>query len=176
MHWKTLSTKEMYRNKWMWVTEDEVETDTGKRLTFGVVHKKPFALVVPWDGERLTLVGQYRYMVDSYSWEFPQGHFEHTDIEDTARTELREETGLVADKITFIRPIWEGCGAIDQLCMIFFATGLVQQERHLEESEEGMEVKSVTSAEFWKMVADGLIKDGVSIAAMGIVQQAGLIT
>lgn len=170
MPYQQLSSKEVYRNKWMWVTEDQVKTNSGKDLTFGVVHKLPFALIVPWDGERLTLVGQYRYMVDEYSWEFPQGHFEHTNIEETAREELREETGLIAKNIYECGSFWMAPGAITQECKMFFATDLEQGERHLEMSEEGMQSKTVTLEEFWKMVAEGIIKDGPTLASMSIVQ------
>jgi ADP-ribose pyrophosphatase len=154
----------------MWVTEDEVKTDDGRQLVFGVVHKHPFALIIPWDGQRLTLVGQYRYMVNGYSWEFPQGHFEHTHIEETAREELREETGLSANLIRQIGSFWVGPGAIDQECKLFVATGFEQGERHLEISEKGMECKAVTFEEFWSMVANGSIKDGPTLAALSLAQ------
>lgn len=72
MSWKVKSSKEVYRNKWMWVTEDEVETDFGEKLTYGVVHKKPFTLIILWDGKKFTLVGQYRHAIKKFSWEFRQ--------------------------------------------------------------------------------------------------------
>lgn len=168
--WQQLSSKEMYRNKWMWVTEDQVKTDDGRELMFGVVHKRPFALIIPWDGEKFTLVGQYRYMVDRYSWEFPQGHFEHANIEETAKEELLEETGLVAKDMREIGSFWVGPGAMDQECKLFLATGLEQKEQHLESSERGMECKAVTPEEFWSMVKDGTIKDGPTLAAISMAQ------
>lgn len=170
MAWQQLSSEEVYRNQWMWVTEDQVETEDGRHLTFGVVHKHPFALILPWDGERVTLVGQYRYMVNGYSWELPQGHFEHANIEETAKEELREETGLVAQNIREVKSFWVGPGGIDQECRMFLATELAQGERHLESSEQGMKCKAVTLEEFWSMVANGEIKDGPSLAAMSIAQ------
>ena len=154
----------------MWVTEDQVVTQAGVPLTFGVVHKHPFALIIPWDGQRLTLVGQYRYMVDAYSWEFPMGHFEHANIEETAREELREETGLTAGRIVQVGSFWIGPGAIDQECHVFLATQLEMGDRHLEASEEGMSYKAVTLAEFWEMVEDGSIKDASTLAAMSLMQ------
>ena len=168
MTWKKLNSKEVYKNRWIRVTEDEVETDKGKHFTYGVVHKQPFALIIPWNGERLTVVGQYRYIVGSYSWEFPQGHYEHSNIEETAREELREETGLRADAIQEIGSLWLGPGAIAQECKIFMATNLQQGERHLEESEEGMECKAVTLEEFWEMVSNGSIKDAPTLAAFAL--------
>jgi hypothetical protein len=91
MPWKQLSSKIVYKNKWMEITEDQVVTDFGKQLTYGVVHKEPSVLIIPWDGVHLYLVGQYRYPVDEYSWEFTQGHTEAANIVAIAKKELLED-------------------------------------------------------------------------------------
>ncbi|MBI3626695.1 NUDIX hydrolase [Candidatus Uhrbacteria bacterium] len=164
MAWKKLSSKEVYRNKWMWVTEDKIQTDSGQELTFGVTRKLPFALVIPWDGTHFTLVGEYRYFVSSFSWAFPQGHY-LGDLESTARQELKEEIGLGAKKIKEIGSFWIGPGAIDQECHVFLATELAAGPSRREASEEDMQVKKVTVEEFKSMISQGVIKDGPSIAA-----------
>ena len=168
MAWKKLSSKQVYKNKWMEVTEDEIETDFGKKLTFGVVRKEPFALIIPWNGKKFTLVGQYRYPVESFSWEFPQGHFEHDSIEETAKEELREEAGLYAEKIEVIGETFLAPGHHSQICHMFLATGLTQGEKELEESEEGMETKEVTFKELGEMIRSGEIKDGPTLAAFAM--------
>jgi len=100
MTWKTLSSKKIYQNRYMTVTEDELLTDHGDKVTFGIVHKNPAILIIPWDGGKLTLVGQYRHVVDLFSWEFPAGHYEHASVEAAARAELEEEAGLLANQLT----------------------------------------------------------------------------
>lgn len=166
MVWKTRASKEVYRNKWMWVVEDSVVTEVGKELTYGVVHKHPSALIIPWDGEFFSLVKQYRYPVESDSWEFPQGHYEHHSIEETARAELREETGLLAGSLKEIGSFWIDPGMTSQECNVFLATELVDGERDLEESEEGMIVKKFRRSDIQKMIASAEIKDGPTIAAL----------
>jgi len=170
MSWKTLSLKEVYKNKWMTVTEDEVETDSGKRLTYGVVHKKPFALIIPWDGKRFTLVGQYRHAIQKFSWEFPQGHFEHNSIEDTAKTELKEETGLSADSIKMIGHYYLGPGHHSQECKVFLAEDLTEDKSHLEEgdAESELETMKVTPRELDEMIKSGKMEDGPTLAALSI--------
>lgn len=175
MSWKRISSKEVYRNRWMRVTEDEVETDTGRRLTYGVVRKEPFALIIPWDGRCFTLVGQYRYIVDAFTWEFPQGHFEHESIEQSAKTELREETGLMAKSIKKIGAFWIGPGTITQECNVFLATDLSKGEPEREESEEGMQTRKVTPREIKELIKDGTIKDGATITALTILEQSSLL-
>lgn len=170
MSWKTLSSKEVYKNKWMTVTEDEVETDSGKRLTYSVVHKKPFALIIPWDGKHFTLVGQYRHAIQKFSWEFPQGHFEHDSIEDTAKIELKEETGLSATSIKMIGHYYLGPGHHSQECKVFLAEGLTQGESKLEvgEVESGMETRKVSLKKLDEMIKTGEMEDGPTLAALSV--------
>jgi len=177
MSWKKLSSKSVYKNKWIEVTEDQVQTETGKEYTYGVVRKKPFTLIVPWDGENFFLVGQYRYAVNEYSWEFPQGHYEHCSIEETAREELREETGLMAKSVKKIAEFTLAPGLTDQICNVFLATGLSAKKTAFEESEveSGMRVKKITRMRFEKMISSGQIKDGPTLAAYGIAVVRGLL-
>lgn len=159
----------------MEITEDQVITDFGKHLTYGVVHKEPFALIIPWDGNHLFLVGQYRYPVNEFSWEFPQGHFEHSAIVETAQKELREETGLTASTVEEVAVFNLAPGHHSQKCHVFLATELTAGKNKLEESEEGMKTKKLTVAEFQEMIATGDIKDAPTIAAFGIIIAKQLI-
>lgn len=152
----------------MEVTEDVVKNDFGKKFVFGVVHKKPFALIIPWDGKYLTLVGQYRYPVKFFSWEFPSGHFEHKSIKATARIELEEEAGLKTKNIKKIADFYLAPGHHTQACHIFLATKLSLGKRKLEDMEKGMKIKKVTPDEMQKMITKGIIKDGPAAVAFGM--------
>jgi len=59
MSWKKISSEEKYRNRFMVITEDKIITDHGDQLTFGIVHKEPAVMVIPWENNQFTLVGQY---------------------------------------------------------------------------------------------------------------------
>ena len=175
MSWKIKSSKSVYKNRWMEVTEDVVESDSGKEMTFGIVRKKPFALIIPWDGKYFTLVKQYRPAVEVYTLEFPAGHFEHSSIEETAKKELEEETGLRAEKIIEVGDFFLGPGHHSQICHVFLATELTEDKQNLEEWEEGLEVIKVTAEELKQMIKDGEIKDGPSIAAFGMMLAQNLL-
>lgn len=173
MPWKLLSTVEKYHNRYMTVTEDELETDHGDRVTYGVVHKEPAVIIIPWDGTHFVLVGQYRYPVDFFSWEFPAGHYEHASIEATARAELEEEAGLTADKLREIGEYHIAPGHNTQVCHVFLATGLKPGIKNREASEKGMLVKQVTLDELKVMIRQGSVKDGLTIAALKFFELEG---
>ena len=166
MTWKKLNSIEKYKNRYMTVTEDEVITDQGDQITFGVVRKIPGASIIPWDGQYFTMVGQYRYPVDFFSWEFPAGHFEHTDMESTARAELEEEAGLLAGKIEKIGEFHLAPGHHTQVIHFFLATDLSEGKQNLETSEQGMQIKHVTHAQLNQMIMNGEVKDSLTIAGL----------
>src|SRR5205823_2361100 len=94
--WRRIDRSVAYDNPWITVYHDDVRRPDGQPGVYGVVHYKNRAVgVVALDGEdRLLLVGQYRYTLDVYSWEIPEGGAAPgEDVEEAARRELLEETG-----------------------------------------------------------------------------------
>src|SRR5437773_2686581 len=103
--WTTLSRRPVYENAWIAVREDQVIRPDGAPGIYGVVHYKNVAIgVLPIDEQgRVWLVGQYRYTLGVYSWEIPEGGGAPGESrEETARRELREETGLAAGRLEFL--------------------------------------------------------------------------
>src|ERR1700753_1217093 len=102
---KTISSREVYRNPWASVREDIIERSDGSRGLYGVMDKDPACIVLPIEhtpeGDFIWLVRQFRYAVQDAFFELPQGGWETPDVdtEEMARGELREETGLVAERM-----------------------------------------------------------------------------
>ena len=94
----TLSSREVYRNHWMRVREDEILRGNGEKGIYGVVEKHDAAIILPIDGDRIWLVDQFRYTIRERALELPQGGWEMEieNPEELARGELREETGMDA--------------------------------------------------------------------------------
>lgn len=107
----TIDMRVVYENRWMRVREDRVRRRDGSGGIYGIVEKPDFVVIVPVEeGGRLHLVQQYRYPVYARYWEFPQGSWEQTadaDPLDVARGELREETGLTADRMIHVGHLFE---------------------------------------------------------------------
>lgn len=165
MTWRKISSTLKYQNRYMTVTDDEVITDHGDKLTFGIVHKKPAVWIIPWDGTHLTIIGQYRYSVDYFSWELPAGHAESNKPEIAAALELKEETGITATKLLQIGEFYIGPGHLTQIGYVYLATGLTYGDRELETAEKGMQIKQVTKAEMDELIQTGVIKDGPTITS-----------
>lgn len=155
----------MYQNRYMSVVEEELLTDRGDQLTFGIVRKAPAVWIVAHQNEQILLVKQYRYPVDYDSWELPAGHMEHDNIQAAALAELAEETGYQAGQILDLGTFYPAPGHLDQTGHVFVATDLILGEQKLETAELGMQVKWFSYQEVNQLIKDGVIKDGPSITA-----------
>jgi 8-oxo-dGTP pyrophosphatase MutT (NUDIX family) len=171
---RTISSREVYRNRWTRVREDVIERADGVRGIYGVVDKDPACIIIPLEttpeGEFLTLVEQYRFTVGRRFMELPQGGWELADAvpEEMARGELAEETGLRAERMTLLATLQIGYGVLNQKQHIFLAEGLTQGERELDAEESDLVVRRVSVAEFEAMLVDGTIVDNCSAGAWGI--------
>lgn len=159
----------------MRVTEDQVQTDSGKFLTWSVVHQRPCAMVVPWDGECFILVGLYRYVLDSFSWEFPSGNVDGLSFEEMARRELKEEAGYVADLYENLGHFYLASGSSTESMQVYVATGLFHGDPEPDAGEEGIQSCRVTYRELCEMISDGRISDGPTIAAVGYLHSSGWV-
>lgn len=166
MAWQKLSSKHVYQNRYMTVTEDEVKTDHGDKVTFGIVHKNPAVWIIPYDGQRVLLIGQYRYATDYFSWEFPAGHAEENSPALAAERELEEETGLIAKDLIEIGTFQIAPGHLTQIAYVYLATSFDRGVENLEPSEKGMKQKWVTLPEMNQLIIDDTIKDGPTITAL----------
>ena len=172
--WKVVSTKKVYDNKWISVREDSVVQPDGERGIYGVVHFKNIAIgVLAIADESVYLVGQYRYPLERYSWEIPEGGCaEGEEPLTAAQRELEEETGLRASNWRKLGEAFLSNSVSDELAVWFVATGLEQGERRPEGTEQ-LEVRRVSFDEAVRMVLSGEISDALSQLAIMQYRLAG---
>src|SRR5688572_15146743 len=95
-----ISSRFVYRSRWMFVRADVVEDLSGAQAEYGVVERHDFVLVIPVRESEILVVKQYRYPIGAWTLEFPQGALEPNEKPfDAAHRELREETGAEAAEI-----------------------------------------------------------------------------
>ena len=172
--WTTQTSRPLYDNPWIAVTEHRVLNPKGRPGIYGTVHFHNRAIgVVPVfaDGSTI-LVGQYRYPQRVYSWEIPEGggKLAHPPQEAAAR-ELLEETGLVARQWRDILRMDLSNSVTDELALGFVAWDLEQREAAPDETED-LTLWRLPLADACRMARDGEIWDALSV---GCLQQLRLL-
>jgi len=166
--WKILDEKKVYENPWIKITEYDVLNPSGGKGIYGKVHFKAIATgALALDDELNTyLVGQYRFPLNEYSWEIPEGGGAFgVDPVDSAKRELLEETGLVALEWTKIVEMHLSNSVSDEYAVVYLARKLSQQTANPEETEQ-LQVKKLPFEEAYQMVERGEITDSMSVAAI----------
>jgi 8-oxo-dGTP pyrophosphatase MutT (NUDIX family) len=166
--WVTTSKKTVYENPWMILEEHQVINPAGNDGIYGKVSFKNKALgIIPLDQEGNTwLVGQYRYPLEEYSWEIPMGGGPiGEDILEAAKRELKEETGLSAEKWTEFMRIHTSNSVTDEEGFVFLAEKLTPGETAFEETED-LKVIKLPLQEAIQKVMKGEITDAISIAGL----------
>ena len=169
---KTLSSRIVYQNRWMTVREDDIQRPDGSQGIYGVVDKPDFAVIAAIAQGQVYLVEQYRYPIQARRWELPQGSWGSGSGSalDLARTELREETGIMAQKMQHIARLHEAYGYSTQAFDVFLATDLTQGKQDLELEEQDLICRAFPIEEAVKMICEGVITDAVTVAAFGMLR------
>lgn len=170
---RQVASREVFRNRRLSVREDDIEFADGSPGSYTVVEKADFALVVPFTGDGFWLVEQYRYPLGRRTWEFPQGGWPsgHGGTpEQLAAAELREETGLRAERLEHLGRLDPAPGYATHGCDVFVATGLTEGAPEHEASEADMVHAQVSEAELQHLIQRGEFRDSSSLAALLLMQ------
>src|ERR1700758_4623261 len=166
-----LASREIYRNPWLVLREDEIRRPDGSSGIYSVVDKQTYALVMAYDRNRFRLVEQFRYPLGARRWEFPQGtapNLAAVEPSELAARELREETGLRATSFEALGQLDTAPGMTSQRGWVFLATGISEGEADREHEEQDMRSAWFPTEEVERMIRSGVIADAQSIAAYGL--------
>jgi len=166
--WTTISREKIYENPWILLWEDEVISPGGGKGIYGKVHFKNRALgIIPLDRDLNTwLVGQYRYTLNEYTWEIPMGGGPLTeDPLVSAKRELKEETGLMAESWDLILRIHTSNSVTDEEGFCYMARDLSEGAPQFDETED-ISIKKLHFTAAVEMVLNGEITDSLSVAGI----------
>lgn len=165
-------TRRVYTGRLLAVDEETVRMPDGRDVTLEMVRHPGAAAVVPLlsdaDGDDpvVLLIHQYRYAAGGSIWEIPAGVLEPGEApEECARRELEEETGARAARCDHLTTIYTTPGFTDERIHLFLATGLTQGPA-APEGDEQIEVRTRPMSDILRMIRDGEITDGKSVAAL----------
>lgn len=166
--WTTLHSADVYESPWIKVRKHDVLNPSGNPGTYSVVHFKNLAIgVVVLDEQHNTwLVGQYRYPLEAYTWEIPEGGG-NPDVDplQSAQRELLEETGITAARWTKIQEMHLSNSATDEFCILFLAQDLTFGQAEPEDTED-LRVLKIPFEEAYKLVCNGSLTDSLTVAGI----------
>lgn len=166
--WTTLTTKPQYENPWIQVIEHDVLKPNGSPGIYGVVRFKNLAIgVIPIHADGTTvLVGQYRYPLEAYSWEIPEGGGSRAvDPLESAKRELIEETGLSAAKWLRFLELHLSNSVSDEQAINYLAWDLTEGVAQPDDTEQ-LAMRRVPFAEAVRMAMAGEITDAMAVAGL----------
>lgn len=166
--WQTLKKKLIYSNPWIKLEEHDVITPAGTEGIYGkVLFQNKAVAIIPIDQELNTwLIGQYRYTLNEYSWEIPMGGGPiGSSVLESAKRELKEETGLSAKKWTEIMRIHPSNSVSDEEGFVFLAEDLTAGETEFEDTEK-LEILKLPLSQAIGKVMNGEITDAISVAGL----------
>ncbi len=157
---KITSSKEVYRCGLFQVTEDEAEDKTGWKMQRSVVRHSGSAVMMAVDEKsRVLLVRQYRLPANQSLWELPAGKTDEGEtVQQAAKRELIEETGVRAKKWKKLVSFFPSPGYVEEKMTIFLATELTHGEAQPMEDER-IETRWFTKKELRDMIASNKIVD-----------------
>ncbi|GAB6141771.1 NUDIX hydrolase [Methylosoma difficile] len=166
--WKILTEKLVHETPWIRIDHHDVITPTGTNGIYTTVDFKNWAIgIVPIDDEGYTyIVGQYRFPLQEYSWEIPEGGgSKAATLLASAQRELLEETGISAEHWQMIYEFHTSNSITNERAYIFVATDLSFGESEPEETEE-LEVRRIPFAELVDKVYNNEVKDSLTVVGV----------
>ncbi|MFN5422936.1 MAG: NUDIX domain-containing protein [bacterium] len=157
-----------YENPWIKVTEYQVINPSGKEGIYGKVHYKNIAIgILPIDADgSIYMVGQFRFPLNKYSIEIPEGGGDlGIDPLESAKRELKEETGLIAAHWEKILEMHLSNSVSDEHAIVYLATRLIQEEPEPEETEK-LTITKMNIDEAYQMIIEHKITDSITVAAI----------
>ncbi len=163
--WTTLSSEIVHETPWVRINHHKVINPGGSNGIYTVTEFKNLAIgVLPLDDDYNTwIVGQYRYPINQYSWEIPEGGG-HLDVEpiESAKRELQEECGVIARDWQLLLTSHTSNSATNEYAYMYVAKGLSFTEPHPDDDER-LEVRKLPFAQLYRMVMDNEVTDSLTV-------------
>lgn len=166
---KKISSTPIFDGKVLHVRLDEITLPNGKGATREYCHHNGAVCVIPiCDNGDVLCVRQFRYPFGEPLIEIPAGKLDSPDEnpDSAVRRELREETGAVSNKITYLGQYYGSPAILDERIYMYMAEELSFGETDFDE-DEFIEPLRIPLEALVQMVLEGKIRDGkTQIAAL----------
>ena len=167
MSYEVLESNLMYKGKVLEVYSDKVVMPNGNVATRETVVRGSAAAIVPVDKDgNIIFVRQYRHAIKGMALEIPAGMLEEgEDPAVSAKRELEEESGWIANDLTFVTKLVMSIGVCTETLYIYIAKDLTEGVMN-PDPDEFIEIETYSLEDSLKMVYNGEIIDGKTAAAL----------
>ena len=173
---KTVSVRNIYEGSILKLDVHEVLLENQKAARREIITHSGGVGILPItkDG-RVILVKQFRKPFEGYTLEIPAGKKEKgEELVKCAARELSEETGITAEKMTFLVEMYPSPGYTNETVCIYLAEGLTYGEAAPDE-DEFVEVLVLSLDEAYELIRNGGIKDAKTVIAITMAVNERLI-
>ncbi|MCB2179665.1 NUDIX hydrolase [bacterium] len=169
MDFKVITSQNIYQGKAVKLWLERVKYPDGREVSLEVIHHPGAVTILPVDADgQVWFVRQYRHPVGGMFLELPAGTLEKGEApEETAAREIREEIGMAAGQIIKLGSFYMAPGYSDEFMHVYLATHLTPAPLAQDEGEF-IEVEKYPLETVYKMLTDGTIQDGKTIAAFAL--------
>jgi ADP-ribose pyrophosphatase len=169
---EVIGSREIFRGKVINLRVDQIALSGGRTATREVVEYPGAVVVIAVDEEgRVTLVRQWRHAIARFLLEFPAGGLERGEEPlKCAKRELREETGLEAERWTPVGYFFSSPGFANEILHVFLAEDLREVLADPDEDED-LQVIRCTLSDLYEHPEQ--LEDAKSLAALLLLQKAG---
>jgi ADP-ribose pyrophosphatase len=174
----TLARRVAFESPHVRLMEEDVRHPDGVEGKYWIVEKPRFPIVAAIEDGEIWMVEQWRHPIRRRSWELPMGVApggDATPVEEAARIELREETGVRARQVTVIAELDVAPGLMRHTAYVCVATGLTEGPQELEHGEQGLIAARWPLERLRRAAADGTVRDGVTLSALACLMLKGVL-
>lgn len=167
---KTLETEMIYKGAIINLRRDKVTVENGTSYREIIEHNGGAVLAAVTDEGKMVMVRQYRKPAERVMLEVPAGKIDagETPLQ-TARRELKEETGYTPSKVEYLTDFYPSVGYSEEVLYLYLCTGLTAGETCPDENE-ALDILEIDIEELYRMVLNAEIRDAKTIIAIMMVR------
>ncbi len=156
----------MYQGKLVTLCRGSVRLDDGRQALREVVEHPGGVAIVPFSGDTVVFVRQFRVAVGKDMLEVPAGKLEgNEEPEHRARAELEEETGYRAGRLVPAGHFYPSPGFLTEKLHVYLALDLERTAQRLE-WDEAIEVVELSIEDVRRRLAAHIFDDAKTIIGL----------